>query len=172
MEKDEQALPERSGVVLGPVGEDARRTLTRLRKAAGLSLSDLSARMDGVRRLSVSGLSKLETGGRKMDIDDLVAIAAALDVSPLAILFGQPGTPVQKVEAGGTRLSAASLWAWAVGQSPLREFDERGFQARSLPWWLTVRATLADGEIGRGDRRHGGHPEEVHGGERHEAPER
>jgi transcriptional regulator with XRE-family HTH domain len=142
--ENEDRTPDRTGVQLGPVGESARRNVTRLRKAAGLSLADVSDRMTGDRRLSVSGLSKVETGGRKIDVDDLVAIAAAIDVSPLAILFGQAPEHDALVEAGGTGTQASALWAWAVGSQPMRDNDTRGFQARSLPWWLHVQTTYED----------------------------
>ena len=127
-------------VRLGPVGEAARRNIMRLRTTAGLSLAELSARMTGDRQISLSGLSKIENGGRKLDVDDLVAIAAALDVTPLAILFGTSPDPDEHVQAGGTAMEASSLWSWAVGDLPLLDNDRRGFQARSLPWWLNVRA--------------------------------
>ena len=93
--------------------------------------------MTGERQLSISSLSKIETGGRRIDVDDLVAIAAALDVSPLALLFGNEQNPDQLVQVGGTSLEARTLWLWALGGDPLLDHDKRGFQARSLPWWLS-----------------------------------
>ena len=133
-------------VRLGPIGENARRNVTRLRTRAGYSLAELSNRMTGERQLSLSGLSKLETGGRKIDVDDLVAIAAALDVSPLAILFGESRLPEDLTQVGGTSLEARSMWRWAIGETPITDNDQRGFQARSLPWWLRVDS----GEVGEG----------------------
>jgi transcriptional regulator with XRE-family HTH domain len=34
-------------------------------------------------------LSQIETGGRRVDVDDLVAIAYVLNVNPITLLFPQ-----------------------------------------------------------------------------------
>lgn len=64
--------------------------IKRLREAQGLSLRALSRRLEETdRRLSADALNKIENGAnpeakhiRRVDADDLVAIAVALNVNP------------------------------------------------------------------------------------------
>lgn len=127
--------------------EIVRTNLERIRRSRGWTLQTLSDRMTGEVQLSVSGLSKIETGARGVDVDDLVAIAAALDVSPLALLLPSQVSPFELVHVGGTALEARVLWEWAIGQSPITDLDSRGFQARSLPWWFRVASDVPMGDL-------------------------
>lgn len=54
-----------------------RRRIRGLRTAAGLSLDELSERAD----MSASSISRLETGRRGIDLDVVVAMARALEIS-------------------------------------------------------------------------------------------
>lgn len=55
-----------------------------------MSLRDLSAQLDELgHRLLPSALSKIETGERRIDVDDLAALALALGSTP-HILMGWP----------------------------------------------------------------------------------
>jgi transcriptional regulator with XRE-family HTH domain len=54
-----------------------RQRIRALRVAQGWSLEDLAGRT----RMSPSSLSRIETGGRRLALDQLVAIARALDTS-------------------------------------------------------------------------------------------
>lgn len=68
-------------VELGPVGEALTRNLKHLREARHLRLDDLADLLaQAGRPLSKTTLSQIETGGRRVDVDDLVAIALALRV--------------------------------------------------------------------------------------------
>jgi len=59
----------------------------RLRKVRGLSLRDLSARMaDAGRPILPIGLSRMANGRRRVDADDLAALAKVLEVDPAALL--------------------------------------------------------------------------------------
>ncbi len=57
--------------------DNARRRLRSLRQARGWSLDDLARRA----HIGASTLSRLETGGRRIAIDHLVALARALDTT-------------------------------------------------------------------------------------------
>lgn len=72
----------------GSLGADLRA----LRKARGLTLTDLSARLDR----SVGWLSQVERDLSEPSITDLRHIAAALDV-PVSMLFGQAPAPADEV---------------------------------------------------------------------------
>src|SRR5690606_19823410 len=57
----------------------------------GLSQRALADRLaEHGRPMQVSGVSKIEAGERRVDVDDLVALARALEVTPAHLLTGEP----------------------------------------------------------------------------------
>lgn len=58
---------------------------------------------------------------RRVDADDLVGLALALGVSPLAILLP---TAAAAVLPGGERYSAERIWDWGTGRAPLFATDD------------------------------------------------
>lgn len=65
-------------------------------------------------------VGKSETGDRRIDVDDLVALAVALGVTPNRLLL--PGSvrddePVELLPE--VRVSAIDAWKWATGDAPL-----------------------------------------------------
>lgn len=79
---------------LGPAGAQAARRLRALRRRQDLTLADIAARLERLGRpITVSGLSKIEKGQRRVDVDDLLALAGALNVQVDDILFPQPEAP-------------------------------------------------------------------------------
>ncbi|MCC8335245.1 helix-turn-helix domain-containing protein [Streptomyces sp. R1] len=72
---------------IGPAGMLAARTIEILRTERGLGQRQLAARCTALGHpMSNTMLSRIELAKRRCDIDDLVAIAEALQVSPLALL--------------------------------------------------------------------------------------
>lgn len=68
-------------------GERLARNVRDRRKALGLTLSDLSERLGRLGRpFGVSTLSRLELGDRQCTVDDLEALATALEVAPGELL--------------------------------------------------------------------------------------
>ena len=77
----------KSEMEIGPTGKTVVANMTTLRKAQGMTLNQLSERAESAgRKLSVSALSLISTGKRRVDVDDLVALAEALNVSPATLL--------------------------------------------------------------------------------------
>lgn len=75
-------------IALGPTGETVRENISRVRRERGLTLRALSERLAELGRpISNSSISQVETGARRVDVDDLVAFAIALDVSPNTLLM-------------------------------------------------------------------------------------
>jgi len=65
------------------------RTIEILRTERGLAERELAARVTALGRpMSNTMLSRIERAERRCDIDDLVALAQALRVSPLVLLQG------------------------------------------------------------------------------------
>ncbi|MFG2232132.1 helix-turn-helix domain-containing protein [Streptomyces sp. NPDC048723] len=82
----------RRATEIGPAGERTAHAIERLRTSRGFAQRELAARVTelGHPMNSTMLLSRIERTRRRCDVDDLVAIAAALGVSPLALL--QPAT--------------------------------------------------------------------------------
>lgn len=122
---------------IGPTGITVGLNLARARKAANLSLKELADLLDARgRKISWSGISKIENGHRKVDSDELIAFSLALDISPLRLLLPHGDIHGSVSLTGLEQGDAASVWKWALGTAPLTDSDMRGFQARSLPPWL------------------------------------
>jgi transcriptional regulator with XRE-family HTH domain len=102
---------------LGPTGHQVAENVKRLRGA--MTYRELSDRLDQLGRpIPVLGLSRIENAARRVDADDLVALAVALDVSPAALLMPREVTEVVPL----TRKRGASwqaAWRWANGEQPL-----------------------------------------------------
>ena len=80
----------KSDIEIGPTGRAVAERVRQVRNdARRWTLNQLSERTGlAGRRLSVSALSLIETGKRRVDVDDLVALADALEVSA-AYLLGE-----------------------------------------------------------------------------------
>lgn len=73
--------------LLGNVGDVVRANVRTLRKSQRLTTEDLAAKMkEAGREFYATGVTKIEMGNRRVDVDDLVAIAAALGVEPQELL--------------------------------------------------------------------------------------
>lgn len=102
---------------LGETGRVVARNIRTIRKARNLAYTELSARLrDRGREIPTWGLRKIESGGRRVDTDDLVALALALNVSPLALLLSaEPSSLVPQAET----YPPERVWDWAFGLDAL-----------------------------------------------------
>jgi hypothetical protein len=109
--------PRIRGNDIGPTGQAVARNLKRLR--ASVPLRELQERLRaGGHEISASGLQKIEAGVRRVDVDDLVALAVALDVNPNALLFPHSdGEPAEIT--GASEIDFRDVWEWALGHNPL-----------------------------------------------------
>lgn len=104
----------------GPATRRVRANLRELRAQRGISLRDLSQRLEQLGHpVLPSGLSKLETGDRRADVDDLIAIAVALDISPNRLLLPETADDETIELTPQSEASARSAWRWATGDAPL-----------------------------------------------------
>lgn len=106
------------------VGENVRR----LRKARGISTYELSALLaEKGRRIQASSLSRLESGERRADVDDVMVLAVILRVSPTALML--PCTAEGDVEIEGYGEGPArAAWAWMDGRAPLDGPSDEGYE--------------------------------------------
>lgn len=128
---------------LGPTGEQAASAIRSLREKRRLSYAELSRILDGLGRpIPALGLRRIEAGERRIDVDDLVALALALEVSPLAILLP---TSDAAIVPNGDAYSARRIWDWGIGNWPLTG-DEVTFVRDSQP--LRWAEKIGDRETG------------------------
>jgi hypothetical protein len=85
-----------------------------------MSVRDLSARMSELGRpLLPSGITKLEKGQRRVDVDELVTLAVALGVNPSRLLLpaeaGDQDVPLTPT----LTVPGWAAWQWADGFAPL-----------------------------------------------------
>lgn len=96
------------------------RNIKRLR--GDMSLVELSARLRQVGRvIQPLILGRIESGERKVDVDDLMAFAIVFNVSPLTLLLPESGSAAASVKITGTSHEYGSniLWLWGRGDEPL-----------------------------------------------------
>ncbi|MDV6312094.1 helix-turn-helix transcriptional regulator [Gordonia amicalis] len=135
-------------VTLGPVGETVMRNITyhrTLRKLSIAALADLVTRQG--HRLTRQALSEVELGNRRVDVDDLVALARALDISPATLLMPLTRDHDDTVEViGDASAPAEVVWSWLTAEVPLDyrpgyghtpegEADINEFRRDSHPSW-------------------------------------
>lgn len=145
---------------LGPTGRTVGENIARVRRSQQMSLQQLEERLESMgRRISLSGLSKIERGERRVDADDLMVLAIALDVAPTSLLLPQ-GDPGDVVDVSGAHGSLGLFWQWATAEKTPFSRDDRSFRARSLPYWiqdpgpgvtwyglLQLKMAVGDGEL-------------------------
>jgi transcriptional regulator with XRE-family HTH domain len=106
---------------IGPTGRRAAETVAALRKRDRLSYRELSDKLKKLGRpIPTLGLSRVERGERRIDADDLVALAIAIGTTPNRLLL--PGTAQQRVDVAltpGVEISEQLAWAWAQGKAPI-----------------------------------------------------
>lgn len=114
--------PKSAGRPLGQTGDTVRKNIRVIRDKRGISGPELSEKLTELHRpIPPLGIHRIESGTRRVDVDDLVAIALALNVSPLALLLP---TEAAAVLTDGDQYSAEQIWNWATGRQPLFATDD------------------------------------------------
>ncbi|MFF5759668.1 multiprotein-bridging factor 1 family protein [Streptomyces longwoodensis] len=91
-------------IQIGESGEHVAAAVARHRQRRGWDQAHLAARItDAGRAMSTSVLGKIESGSRRVDVDDLAAIAAALEVTPQVLLPGSDDGAVPDPFAAAAR---------------------------------------------------------------------
>ncbi|MFG1617363.1 helix-turn-helix domain-containing protein [Nonomuraea wenchangensis] len=114
---------------LGPTGECLSENISRLRRARGMSYRELSEKLSELGRpIPTLGLSRIENRERRVDADDLMALAVALAVNPNALLLPPVSDKTEvEITAGGS-VPTWKAWRWGDGREPLKDpFDEDDF---------------------------------------------
>lgn len=111
-------MAERPGT-RGPVGDRVAENIRRERTGQHLTLSDVAhACAKAGHPMHISTLSKIEKSERRVSVDDLVALAWVLNISPNDLLFGD-GTRSRTVALSATtRISRDRLRRWLSTEPP------------------------------------------------------
>ncbi|QIB42803.1 helix-turn-helix domain-containing protein [Streptomyces aureoverticillatus] len=87
---------------IGPAGQAVASAIESTRTARGYSQRQLASRVTALGRpMTFTAVSRIERRVRRCDIDDLVAIAMALDVAPHTLL-GCRAQPLDPFSEGAT----------------------------------------------------------------------
>lgn len=137
-------------VPLGPTGRRLAANVEPLRRERGLNQPELAKRMnDHGRAVHPTAISKIERLTRRVDVDDLVALALALGVTPNRLLLpaAADATPVQLTsEVSDT---ASHAWQWARGLKPLpddlQQAASTGEENYPLLWARFIRENAPRG---------------------------
>jgi 8-oxo-dGTP pyrophosphatase MutT (NUDIX family)/transcriptional regulator with XRE-family HTH domain len=126
-------------VPLGPVGGYVIQNLENLRTERRLTYRQLADRLEQLGRpIPTLGLSRIEKGNRRVDVDDLVALAVALEVSPGTLLLPpDPGIPDEDDEVELTanlRLSGYAARQWMAGHSALPDHEVISWPRPGFHW--------------------------------------
>lgn len=120
-------------VELGKVGHLVRTEIRRRREQRQLSLQDLSERLEVLGRpILASGISKIESGDRRVDVDDLVVIADALGTVPSALLRG--GLPRENAELTDEQNEAVRL-----AKDALYQCESLGVTRYEITEWMNAQ---------------------------------
>lgn len=117
-----------------------KRAVERLREAQRMPYTELSERLAALGRpIPVLGLRRIERGERRVDVDDLVALARALNVPPAVLLFPVGREDEVEVVPGVTIHPDLAL-RWFIGEE--HPVDSSHQVVEGLDWSLFNREAL------------------------------
>ncbi|UTT48855.1 helix-turn-helix domain-containing protein [Rhodococcus gordoniae] len=146
-------------IELGPTGRTVAENIATLRTRQNLTWTDVSRRLqERGREIPPVGIKRIEAMERRIDVDDLVAIATALNVAPAALLMPRTTHPSDEVTATGMGTTTArELWRWIVADAAGRPDAPRihpGYPSIDLdsfllsrPEWLNSEEFPSDEEL-------------------------
>lgn len=138
----------------GITHEHVAANLRAARQAIGMDVRT-AARLvtEAGRKLAPSGISKIENGDRRVDVDDLTALAYVFRTTPAALLT--PPDDAVTLTGVPEHFLAEEIQAWVAGSVKLttedlvRYWKEQRFLAISSGHWAEEMLTKYDrGEVG------------------------
>ena len=149
---------------LGPSGRAVAANIEQLRTAQNLTFVALSEQLETLGRpIPPLGLRKIVAETRRVDADDLVAIAVVLNVSPASLLMPNLSAVAEGdfVDVTGWHkpVPAQHVWKWLTATRPFVSAMLGSFVDRALPSWerdkwrIEAHARVLDELQGGGRRR-------------------
>jgi transcriptional regulator with XRE-family HTH domain len=147
-QEDEQPTKALTKNPLGPTGHAVAANVERLRKDQNLTYAALSERLGQIDRpIPPLGLRKIVAETRRVDVDDLLGLAVALNVSPISLLIPHDtASPNDMIEVTGVDSpeEAAEVWKWLGAHGPLGSAASGiawlDFARRAFPQWRLRQA--------------------------------
>ena len=144
-----------AGRPLGATGTTVRKNIRRIRNDLSVSLPELSSRLKRFDRpIPPLGISRIESGQRRVDVDDLMAFAAALGVSPATLLMPAVKDDDSDVEVDDLvsitgwqkPITAGVVWGWITAGSPPVHGTLPSFAQHAWPVWIrkSFEAVIAE----------------------------
>jgi transcriptional regulator with XRE-family HTH domain len=101
----------------------AARRIRELRTQRGLTLRELAAKCEAIdaTHLTVDVLQKMETFRRYVSLNDMVAVARALEVSPFMVFM--PTTDIKVKVTWNVDAFAHDVLSWWLGHQPRPEVE-------------------------------------------------
>ena len=108
----------------------------RHRERMGLGFAQLSRELVRAGRdIPPLGLGRIESGERRVDVDELTALAAAFGVCPATLLMPDVEDQEAMAQLTGTeKAQAQRIWSWLTGSYPLGGSVLSFFNV-ALPLW-------------------------------------
>lgn len=135
---------------LGPTAVAVANAVRRHRERVGWGYARLSRELTKIGRdIPSLGLSRIEAGERRVDTDDLTALAVAFGVSPISLLMpsGDDDTRDTLVQLTGTdKIPGERVWSWLNSSYPLTG-SVLAFFNHALPPW---ERDVVEGTLGAG----------------------
>ncbi|MBA8975547.1 MULTISPECIES: helix-turn-helix domain-containing protein [Streptomyces] len=131
----------------GPVGDQVAENLARLRRETTAELAAAVTKL-GV-PMTASTITKIETQKRRITVDELVALAAALGVSPVTLMLPPEGDQTETVRLA-ERLTVPGwreAWRWMHGLTPL--VARKRVPVSGLSWLATNRPYVTEEELAK-----------------------
>lgn len=112
-------------VARGPLGLAVAANVRGVRERRRLTMRQLADRLGELGRpMQPSGIAKIEARDRRVDVDDLVALAVALNVSPARLLLRDADAEDEVRLLEAVTVPAWSAWQWGTGQHALVMADD------------------------------------------------
>lgn len=138
----------------GITNAHAAQNIRTARQAIGMDLRTMSTKLtDAGRKISPSGISKIENGDRRVDVDDLTGIAYILRTTPAALLT--PPGDATTLAGVPEHFLPEEIQAWLAGRVKLTDDDlirywkEERFNAASyIKRFEDLLALYDQGQVG------------------------
>jgi hypothetical protein len=125
-------------VPLGPIGRYLIQNLDELLDEQKLTYREVSDRLKQIGRpIPALGLSRISKGTRRVDVDDLIALAIVLEVSPAALVLprdpgGEEDGAIKLTES--LQVPGQAARRWASGHTPLPDVDVITWRRPAFHW--------------------------------------
>lgn len=133
-------------------GETVVENVKRLR--GSMQYKELSERLAAAGRpIPPLGLRRIENSERRVDVDDLMALAVVFGVSPLSLLLPSDGSSSLSSPLTGhdEEIGHNIQWLWGLGEEPLRlSFSSELSEGEITRFRLRAKPTIDEREVSGG----------------------